>query len=515
MDDEEDADATARRQMKRGQPSPAKRKGAAPQPLAKPRLAPLGENETMQDRAPSPIARPQAPTPKKASSGQAFESPASVKPMSTLAPPRAPPAGPRPPLPSRGSSYTSSDSGGNPITPSIVLQEATPTKEMLPPSTIPSRPVSMVDPPSPSLSDAPPISPLYVPHVQDERLQMFFNEVASQLNTMNIRSSVASGSSNGSGSAILGSDYQSYLAYTSNGQPALSASPEPDPNQFADADDDETVELASIHSGFPPSSIGGPPSPLVGLGLGGPPHPSHGGRPGLYPVQSSTNTQRWSYASSTGSTHRGISAGSHVPESPQPYSPNPSRDTQPMQAQRPAPLTPRTASRPPPPPIRVVPVPFAESQMQRDGSYVVINEADLPASDPSLTSWGSKQSGFSAHRGQDGFGMLKKKKRVTIDPVPYASDSSGPATASSGDSATSPKRSWFNNLFSFKPPSCTLLSHDNIANTRERTRRMLGDLNVRVLVVELEGVLSLKCRLDEIRGERVARVFLGMLADSK
>jgi hypothetical protein len=40
----------------------------------------------------------------------------------------------------------------------------------------------------------------------------------------------------------------------------------------------------------------------------------------------------------------------------------------------------------------------------------MIEDAGSVASDP-MASWGSKQSGFSAHRGQDAFGMLKKKKK--------------------------------------------------------------------------------------------------------
>ncbi len=417
MDDEEDAEAQARRQARRQPgPSPAKRKGV-PQPLPKPRLEPLGENATIQDRAPSPTPRPQAPTPKKALGKASDQSPAPARPMSKLAPTRLPPAGPRPPLSPRGSSYTSSDSGGAPVTPAIVLQEATPTKEMPPPSMVPSRPVSVIVPASPSVAGP----PLNVPQVHDVQLQHFFNEVANQLNTMNIRSSVASASSGSS--AILGSDYQAYLAYAS-GQTVPSASPtianaELDPNQFADADDDETVELASIHSSFAPSIMGGQTSPLVGLGLGGPPPASHGGRPGLYPVQGGTSTQRWSYASSTGSSHRGVSPGSTVPDSPGLYSPNPTWGVQPevhtLQAQRVVPPPPRTASRPAPPrPVASKPNPTGDSLLQRDGSYVVIENSDVPASDPNFTSWGSKQSGFSAHRGQDAFGMLKKKKKGTF-----------------------------------------------------------------------------------------------------
>lgn len=415
MDDEEDNEALARRQARRQPgPSPAKRKGA-PQPLVKPRLAPLGENETIQDRAPPTIARPQAPTPKKASGKPHDESPAPSRPTSKLAPPRPLPAGPRPSLSPRGSSYTSSDSGGAPTTPAIVLQEATPTKEMPPPSTIPSRPVSIIDPPSPTVGGP----PLNVPQVRDVQLQHFFNEVANQLNTMNIRSSVASNSSGSS--AVLGSDYHAYLAYAA-GQAGQSSSPsianaELDPNQFADADDDETVELASIHSSFAPSLRGGQQSPLMGLGLGGPPVSPHGGRPGLYPVvQSGVNTQRWSYASSTASSYLGAPPGSAVPDSPGLYSPNPNWGAQPevhvLQAQRAAPPPPRIASRiPPPRPTSAMSTPTGDSLLQRDGSYVVIENSDLPASDPSLASWGSKQSGFSAHRGQDAFGMLKKKKK--------------------------------------------------------------------------------------------------------
>ena len=416
MDDDEDSEAKARRQARRQPgPSPAKRKGG-PSVSPNPRLEPLGENETIQDRAPSPIARPQAPTPKKASGKPFDESPAPTRPSSKLAPPRAPPSGPRPPLSPRGSSYTSSDSGCVPITPAIVLQEATPTKEMLPPSTISSRPVSVVDPSPPSAAGP----PLNVPQVHDIQLQHFFNEVANQLNTMNIRSSVASGSSGNS--AILGSDYQAYLAYASSqaGPPVspVIANSELDPNQFADADDDETIELASTHSSFAPSMMGGQHSPLIGLGLGGPPS-SQGRRPGLQPIQTGGNAQRWSYASSHGSSHLSVSPASAVSESPGLYSPNPSWSAQPetqgLRAQRVAPAPPRTAtrdlsSRPSSP----LPNPMGQSLLQREGSYVVIDDSDVPASDPSFTSWGSKQSGFSAHRGQDGFGMLKKKKKGTL-----------------------------------------------------------------------------------------------------
>ena len=507
MDDEEEARTRrhARREREdRSGASPAKRKGSAPARAAQePRLQPLGENETIQERTPSPVARPQAPTPKSAAAAAAEDR--------KLAPPR----GPRPPAQQR--TNTSSTDGA----PSIVLQEATPTKDVF----IESR--RSMEPQSPSAHATAQINggnPLNVPVVHDEQLQHFFNEVANQLNTMNVRSSVTSASS--SAQDAMTSDYAAYMPFVNDQPASMQNSPTieielgqqenvVDPNQFADADDDET-DLASVYS-HAPSAIASPQSsPLVGLGFGVPPVLA---RPGLYPIPAQQQNNRWSYASSNGSSRH--PAESIHAYSPQAYSPQ-TVDLAPpipMQAHRPAPAPP-TASRPAPaPPPKRVEVPKdadnhrTESLLPRDNSYVVIDDADVPASD---SSWGSRQSGFSAHRNaQDAFGMLKKKKKVTtIEPVPWMPNLSGPptggstfsamtgatgATASSSVGVNSPKRSWFNNLFSFKPASCTLLSHDNVANTRERTKRALGDLHVRVAVVEIDGLRALKCRLDEVR----------------
>lgn len=451
MDDEEDEEARARRHARRERegrsaPSPAKRKGGAPQPMERPRLTPLGENETLQDRAPSPdAARPQAPTPKKAAGPQRVET------MDVTPNKLAPPKGPRPALVTRGSSYAPSESGQNTSTPSIVLQEATPTKDLIlssPPvlgSPLSPRPRSMGEAASPSMIPQSG-SPLNVPLVHDEQLQHFFNEVANQLNTMNIRSSIVSNASS-TNSAAMASDYNAYLAYA-NTLPTVSdhdgdATETVDPNQFADADDDET-EMASEYS-HAPSTIhhhSMPPmsaqqSPLVGLGFGHPPA-QHGARPGLYPMNSANtaNTNRWSYASSNASSSRHpVEAASPLPmyspnfvsSGPTPWSSNASAQEhhgQVMQAQRAAPPPPPSAMRQqptraaPPPPLtsantgsagsRRKPVQQVESLLPRDTSYVVIDNADVPASD---SSWGSKQSGFSAHRNQDAFGMLKKKKK--------------------------------------------------------------------------------------------------------
>lgn len=487
MEEEEYAEARERRQARKqsqSSSSPARRKGVPAQDHSA-RLAPLGENETVAN---TPVKRPQAPTPNKASRKAPPELPTPTKPVSQA----RGPAGPRPPN-SRGNSGTSNSSQA----PAIVLQGATPTKELPPPQATSSRPGSEVitTPTSPT--------PLNVPRVEDANLQTFLNQIADQMNRFSVRSSVASHSSTSS-SAVLGSDYQACLAFAAGLTPSANL-PSPvtenvieEQGQFEDAADDQTdAEIASIHSSFTASIA--PQSPLAGLGLGA---PSATVRPGLHPV-AGPNQQRWSYASSAGSSYRGSSAGSYAPvESPQ-FTYSPLEVQAPvLQAERSAPLPPPRATRPAPPISRPLPLNPAqqayseptESLLPRDTSYVIIENSELP-SDASLSSWGSKSSGFKAHRGLDGFGMLKKKK-LSVEPVPFSSDSLGSSATSPFNS---PKRSWFNNLFNFKPATCTLLSKDNLASTRERVRKILLSIGVRTAVTEIDGHKALKCRLDEVR----------------
>ncbi|OWT40678.1 serine/threonine-protein kinase [Cryptococcus neoformans] len=488
MEEEEYPDARERRQTRKqlqSSSSPARRKGVPAQDQSA-RLAPLGENETVAN---TPVKRPQAPTPNKASRKAPPECPTPTKQVSQA----RGPAGPRPPN-SRGTSGASNSSQA----PAIVLQGATPTKELPSPHTTSSRPRPEVitTPTSPA--------PLNVPRVEDANLQTFLNQIADQMNRFSARSSVASQSSTSS-SAVLGSDYQACLAFAAGVTPSANPSSSVTENvieeqgQFEDAADDQTdAEVASIHSGFTASIA--PQSPLTGLGLGA---PSAVVRPGLHPV-AGPNQQRWSYASSAGSSYQGSSVGSYAPvESPQ-YIHSPVEVQAPvLQAERSAPRPPPRATRPAPPPISR-PLPFSpaqhayseptESLLPRDTSYVIIENSELP-SDASLSSWGSKSSGFKAHRGLDGFGMLKKKK-LSVESVPF---SSGGLGSSATSPFNSPKRSWFNNLFNFKPATCTLLSRDNVSNTREKMRKILLSIGVRTAVTEIDGHKALKCRLDEVR----------------
>lgn len=81
MEEEEYADARERRQTRKqlqSSSSPARRKGVPAQDQSA-RLAPLGENETVAN---TPVKRPQAPTPNKASRKAPPECPTPTKQVS-------------------------------------------------------------------------------------------------------------------------------------------------------------------------------------------------------------------------------------------------------------------------------------------------------------------------------------------------------------------------------------------------------------------------------------------------
>jgi serine/threonine-protein kinase HSL1 (negative regulator of Swe1 kinase) len=75
------------------------------------------------------------------------------------------------------------------------------------------------------------------------------------------------------------------------------------------------------------------------------------------------------------------------------------------------------------------------------------------------------------------------------------------ATSSSDDPsffvAPMEKRSWFGNLFKFKPASYQLLSVYDFTASRDECRRLLMGLGVQVTV---ENTGYLRCRFDEFRG---------------
>lgn len=64
---------------------------------------------------------------------------------------------------------------------------------------------------------------------------------------------------------------------------------------------------------------------------------------------------------------------------------------------------------------------------------------------------------------------------------------------------STPRRSWFGNVFKFKPTSFVLLSVHDAYTSREECRRMLVGLGIRVTLTHREGLGILKCKLAEVK----------------
>lgn len=95
---------------------------------------------------------------------------------------------------------------------------------------------------------------------------------------------------------------------------------------------------------------------------------------------------------------------------------------------------------------------------------------------------------------------------------PYLSDTGSTATHSTAHSifpsvpqtvSVAQKKSWFTNLFNFKPASYSLLSVYDPRITRDECRKLLRSFGVGVVLQNSEGPTGgiLKCKLDEVRGK--------------
>jgi hypothetical protein len=100
-------------------------------------------------------------------------------------------------------------------------------------------------------------------------------------------------------------------------------------------------------------------------------------------------------------------------------------------------------------------------------------------------------------------GRSKLKKKRSMGPVsPAISDVS--SAVFSPPSSPYPfsfpsKRTWFNNVFKFKPTTYTLLSTYDVHTTRNECRRLLMGMDVRVMLEGFEGLGVLKCQLDDVK----------------
>jgi hypothetical protein len=59
------------------------------------------------------------------------------------------------------------------------------------------------------------------------------------------------------------------------------------------------------------------------------------------------------------------------------------------------------------------------------------------------------------------------------------------------------------------------MSSDNIGNTRERAKKLLNGMGVRVDIVEVDGLRALKCRYEDVKGEYSVFKTGGISADEQ
>ncbi|KAG9037548.1 hypothetical protein FRB95_005130 [Tulasnella sp. JGI-2019a] len=103
-----------------------------------------------------------------------------------------------------------------------------------------------------------------------------------------------------------------------------------------------------------------------------------------------------------------------------------------------------------------------------------------------------------------------KRRSIQVDDSPYMSDAGSTWTTTTMNSifpsiprsmVQNPKRTWFTNLFNFKPASYSLLSVYDPRTTRDECKNLLRTVGVSVVVQNSESVGGgvLKCKLDEVR----------------
>ncbi|KAF8582778.1 Pkinase-domain-containing protein [Ramaria rubella] len=93
---------------------------------------------------------------------------------------------------------------------------------------------------------------------------------------------------------------------------------------------------------------------------------------------------------------------------------------------------------------------------------------------------------------------IKSKKRSILSP---RSNETSPALSDGSFllSGATPRKSWFTNLFKFKPATYHLLSVHDAYTTRGECARLLRELGVSVLLADSDEHSILKCMLEEIR----------------
>ena len=95
-----------------------------------------------------------------------------------------------------------------------------------------------------------------------------------------------------------------------------------------------------------------------------------------------------------------------------------------------------------------------------------------------------------------------KSQKVNPRPIssmPFTGTHSPFSLPSPPDLGSSPKRSWIDNVFNFKPATFTLLSRCDVHTTRNECRRLLIEMDLLISLEESEKLGILKCRSNNVK----------------
>jgi hypothetical protein len=139
------------------------------------------------------------------------------------------------------------------------------------------------------------------------------------------------------------------------------------------------------------------------------------------------------------------------------------------------------------------------------GDYPAIDEGNIVKKSSLRSSNGRQTTGKKVQIVEPGLkGRSSKLKKRKVSPASSVFSDAGssftpPSPSPSSPVSSSPKRSWFGNVFSFKPVTYTLFSKHDVRTTRNECRRLLMGMEVHVVLEDSEGLGVLKCYLDEAR----------------
>ncbi|KAG8929179.1 hypothetical protein FRC02_005911 [Tulasnella sp. 418] len=366
----------------------------------------------------------------------------------------------------------------------------------------------LVDSPAPTSSPIllTPLTPLTVPQVENEAVQLFFRQIAEQLNLMQMRQAIMvlnSGANPNSPSPLQSPDLhalamaalnyaaspvaQSYFSTNSpfiNGATSLPSTPTDLPQERQTiSNNGNSTQGGDVSYGLGISSYevqssnrAAPRPPLRHMHTA--PVSSRRGLPTREAIPPTSRTRSNSHGSDgsnkenppnvlTTPNGRPRSGFHHAPKSGQAEG-----------------LKPRSS-------IRLDGAPRRAALGERHVQIV------LPQEDPEWTASKLKRR-MSVHDPLESPSPLLEETGSNLStPDPNGGGSSfSPVPSLSG-----PKRSWFTNLFNFKPASYSLLSLYDAQRTRDECKKLLRDQGVVVLVQNSDALSGgiLKCRLDEIR----------------